>query len=48
MSQFIELSEEEKRKRRSRSTALAWLLVVLVALFYAITVFKLGGGFIKK
>lgn len=48
MNNFIELTAEEKRKRRSRSVALAWLLIILVGLFYAITVYKLGGGFLKK
>ena len=36
----VELSEEQKRSRRSRSIALALVLGVLVVLFYIITLVK--------
>jgi hypothetical protein len=36
----IELSEEQKRSRRSRSIAIAIVLGILVVLFYAITLVK--------
>ena len=36
----VELSEEQKRSRRSRSIALAIVLGVLVVLFYVITLVK--------
>jgi hypothetical protein len=36
----VELTEEQKRSRRSRSIAIAVVLGVLVVLFYAITLVK--------
>ncbi len=36
----VELSEEQKRSRRSRSIALALVLGVVVVLFYIITLVK--------
>jgi hypothetical protein len=39
----IVLSAEQKRRRRARNVALGFVLAALVVLFYAITVFKLGG-----
>jgi hypothetical protein len=36
----VELTEEQKRSRRSRSVAIAVVLGVLVVLFYAITLVK--------
>ena len=38
------LTEEQRRKRRARSIAIAVALAVLVGLFYALTVVKLGQG----
>lgn len=40
----IVLSEEQKRRQRSRNVAIACALFGLVVLFYLITVFKMGGG----
>jgi hypothetical protein len=36
----VELTEEQKRSRRSRSIAIALVLVALVVLFYVITLVK--------
>jgi hypothetical protein len=36
----VELTDEQKRSRRSRSIAIAVVLGVLVVLFYAITLVK--------
>jgi hypothetical protein len=36
----VELTEEQKRSRRSRSVAIAVILGVLVVLFYIITLVK--------
>jgi hypothetical protein len=36
--------DEFKRRRRGRSIAIAIVLAVLVALFYALTIVKLGQG----
>jgi hypothetical protein len=38
----MELTPEEKRKRRQRNVALALVLAAFVALVYAVTVVKLG------
>jgi thiol:disulfide interchange protein len=38
----IVLTEEQKRRRRARSIAIAFALGVLVLLFYALTIVKVG------
>jgi hypothetical protein len=43
----ISLTEEQKRKRRNRSVALAVVLAALVVLFYAITLVK-GPGVMNR
>ncbi|WP_299811056.1 hypothetical protein [uncultured Roseibium sp.] len=40
--QGITLTDEQKKKRRSRSIAIAVALGALVALFYVVTIVKLG------
>ena len=40
----IQLSEQQKRRRRARSVAIGVILAAVVALFYIITVVKLGAG----
>ncbi|GLK67737.1 hypothetical protein [Hansschlegelia plantiphila] len=40
----IVLTEEQKRRRNARSVAIAVALAVLVALFYLVTIFKMGGN----
>ncbi|SDQ79833.1 hypothetical protein [Pseudovibrio sp. Tun.PSC04-5.I4] len=42
------LSDEQVKARRGRSVALAISLAVLVALFYAVTIAKLGAGIIDR
>jgi len=36
----IILTEEQKRRRRERSIAIAWALGILVVLFFAVTMVK--------
>ncbi len=36
----IILTEEQKRRRRERSLAIAWTLGILVVLFFAVTLVK--------
>ncbi|MGO9361665.1 MAG: CoxF protein [Xanthobacteraceae bacterium] len=36
----IVLTEEQKRRRRERSLAIAWSLGILVVLFFAVTMVK--------
>jgi hypothetical protein len=38
----IVLTEEQRRRRRARSIALALVLAALAALFYVVTIVKLG------
>ncbi|MCB1491964.1 MAG: hypothetical protein KDJ77_09220 [Rhodobiaceae bacterium] len=40
----IRLTEEQKRRRRSRSWGIAGVLAAMVVLFYVITLIKFGGG----
>ncbi|TBN54988.1 hypothetical protein EYR15_02235 [Hansschlegelia quercus] len=40
----VVLTDEQKRRRRSRSVALGLVLGALVVLFYVVTVFKMGGN----
>lgn len=44
----IVLTEEQKRRRRARSIAIALVLGALVVLFYVVTVVKLGPGVMKR
>ncbi|MEO8669080.1 MAG: hypothetical protein ABI399_11230 [Bauldia sp.] len=40
----IRLTEKQLRRRRARSVAIAVTLAVLVALFYAVTIVRIGGN----
>jgi hypothetical protein len=44
----IVLTEEQKRRRRNRSIAIALSLAALVALFYVVTLVKLGPGVLNR
>ena len=44
----VVLTEEQKRKQRRRSVALAWCIGGLIALFYIITVVKMGPAILKR
>lgn len=44
----IVLTDEQKRRRRSRSIAIALALGALVALFYLVTIVKLGPGVLRR
>jgi len=44
----IVLTEEELKRRRSRSVALGWVLGALVILFFAVTIAKLGGNVVNR
>ena len=41
-------SEEAKRQKRRRSIAIALALLGLVALFYVLTIVKLGGNVLDR
>jgi hypothetical protein len=44
----IVLTEEEARRRRSRSNALGLILAALAILFFVITIAKLGGNVFNR
>lgn len=44
----IRLTEEQKRRRRARSIAIGLALAGLVALFYIVTIVKLGPGVLNR
>ena len=44
----VELTPDDVRRRRSRSIAIAVALGVLVVLFYAVTVVKLGPQILNR
>lgn len=44
MSETYQWTEEELKKRRKRSLAIALILVGLVVLFFAVTIVRLGGN----
>ena len=44
----VVLTEEQRRRRRRRSVAIGVALGVLVALFYAVTIVKLGPGVLRR
>ncbi|POF34717.1 hypothetical protein [Roseibium marinum] len=44
----ITLTDEQKKKRRSRSIAIAVVLGALVVLFYVVTIVKLGPGIMDR
>ncbi len=44
----IVLTDEQKRRRRARSIAIALTLGALVLLFYVVTIVKLGPGVLRR
>lgn len=44
----VRLTEEQKRRRRARSIAIALTLGALVVLFYVVTIVKLGPGVLDR
>ena len=47
-SDGIVLTAEQQRRRRGRSIAIALSLLALVALFYIVTVYKLGANVLDR
>jgi hypothetical protein len=41
-------SDEELKIRRSRATAMAWVLAALVILFFIVTIVKLGPNVLNR
>jgi len=44
----VELTEQQKKARRSRSVALAVILAVLAVMFYVVTIIKVGPGIFNR
>jgi hypothetical protein len=44
----VELTDIQKKARRSRSVAIGLTLAVIVGVFYAITVLKLGAAVLNR
>lgn len=44
----VELTEQQKKARRSRSVALAIVLAGLAVLFYVVTIIKIGPGIFNR
>jgi hypothetical protein len=44
----IRLTDNQKKKQRARSIAIAVSIAVLVAIFYALTMLKLGPAVLKR
>lgn len=44
----VRLTDEQRRRQRARSIAIAVILAVLVVLFYLVTIVKLGPGAIDR
>ena len=44
----VNMSEDELKKRRRRSVAIALILVGMVVLFYVITIVRLGGNVAER
>lgn len=44
----VQLTDAQKKARRSRSVAIALALAALVVIFYVITIVKLGPGILDR
>jgi hypothetical protein len=44
----VRLTNEQRRRRRARSVAIALALAALVAIFYFLTIAKLGGHVLDR
>ena len=40
----MQLTEEQKKSRRARSIAIAWALAAMAALFFVVTIVRLGAN----
>ncbi|WP_171904921.1 hypothetical protein [Hoeflea olei] len=46
--EHVELSEQQKKARRSRSVAIAVVLACLAVMFYVVTIIKVGPGIFDR
>lgn len=40
----MQLTEEEQKKRRARSIAIAWALAAMAVMFFVVTIVRLGAN----
>lgn len=45
---MMQLTEEQKKRRRSRSIAIAWSLGALSVLFFIVTIVRLGANVVNR
>lgn len=43
-----DLTEDQRKRQRARSIAIALGLVALIVLFYLVTIFRMGGGVLQR
>ena len=48
LSDAMQLSDEEKKRRRTRSIAIACALAGIVVLFYLVTIVRLGSNVMNR
>ena len=48
ITETVRLTDEQKKRQRGRSVAIAVALGLLVALFYAVTIVKMGPGVMSR
>jgi hypothetical protein len=45
---MMRLTEEQKKRRRSRSIAIAWTLGAMAVLFFIVTIVRLGANVVNQ
>lgn len=48
VTETVRLTDDQKKRQRNRSVAIAFALGALVVIFYAITIVKMGPGVINR
>lgn len=44
MSGVMQLTDQQKKRQRARSIAIAWALAAMAALFFVVTIVRLGAN----
>lgn len=44
----MQLTEQQKKSRRARSIAIGWALAAMAALFFAVTIVRLGANVVNR
>ncbi len=48
ITETVRMTDDQKKRQRNRSKAIAFALGALVVIFYAITIVKMGPGVINR